>query len=122
MKPEPAPLEVRAQLEHLGHHLERAQVALLGDDPGVLVLDLAAAGAQLAQDHQDRLQDVERLEPRDHDRAAIVGWDEAKRPRADDRADVAGADEAVEPQVGRLEQRAQRRHDRDVVAHARRSS
>jgi hypothetical protein len=33
--------------------------------------------------------------------------------------DVAGTDEAVEPQVGRVEQRAQRRHDRHVVAHAR---
>ena len=32
--------------------------------------------------------------------------------------DVARADEAVEPQVGRVEQRAQRRHDRHVVAHA----
>jgi hypothetical protein len=29
---------------------------------------------------------------------------------------VSGPDEAVEPQVGRLEQRAQRRDDRDVVA------
>ena len=74
---------------------------------------------QLAQDHQDRLQDVERLEARDHDRPAVVGRDELERPRADDRADVAGADEAVEAQVGRLEQRPQRRHDRDVVAHAR---
>ena len=39
-------------------------------------------------------------------------------PRADDRRDVARADEAVEPQVGRVEQRAQRRHDRHVAAHA----
>ena len=62
---EPAPLEVRPQLEHLGHHLERAQVALVGDHARVLVLDLAAALGELAQDHLDRLQDVERLEARD---------------------------------------------------------
>ncbi len=36
--------------------------------------------------------------------------------RADHRRDVPGPDEAVEPQVGRLEDRPQRRHDRDVVA------
>src|SRR5215213_4503813 len=35
---EPAPLEVRPQHEHLGEHLERAQVALLRDDALVLVL------------------------------------------------------------------------------------
>ena len=56
--------------------------------------------------------------PGDHERLAVVGGDELERARADDRRDVAGADEAVEPQVGRVEQRPQRRHDRDVVAHA----
>ena len=113
-----APLEVRTQLEDLGHHLERAQVALVGDDAPVLVLDLAAALGELAQDHRDRLQDVQRLEAGDRDRLAVVGGDELERPRADDRRDVARTDEAVEPQVGRLEQRPQRRHDRDVAAHA----
>ena len=57
-EPKPAPLEMGSQLEHLGHHLERAQVALVGDDARVLVLDLAAAVRELAQDHHDRLQDV----------------------------------------------------------------
>ncbi len=115
---EAAPLEVRTQLEHLGQHLERAQVALVGHDALVLVLDLAPALGELAQDHRDRLQDVQRLEARDHDRLAVVGGDELERPRADDRRDVAGADEAVQAQVGRLQQRAQRRHDRDVAADA----
>ena len=45
---EPAPLEVRAQLEHLGHRLERRRVALPRHDPGVLVLDLGAALARAA--------------------------------------------------------------------------
>ena len=108
-----------AQLEDLGHRREGGPVALVGDDARVLVLDLAAAVAQLAQDHLHRLEQVERLEARDHDRAAVVGRDELERPAADDGRDVAGADEAVEPEVWRLEQRPQRRHDRDVVAHAR---
>ena len=81
---EPAPLEVRAQLEHLGHHLQRAQVALVGHDALVLVLDLAAAVGELAQDHRDRLQDVQRLKAGDHHRLAVVGRDELERPRADD--------------------------------------
>ena len=118
-EPEPAPLEVGAQLEHLGHHLERAQVALVGDDALVLVLDLAAPVGELAQDHLDRLQDVERLEPGDHDRLAVVGRDELERPRADDGRDVPRADEPVQAQVRRLEQRPQRRHDRHVRAHDR---
>ena len=62
MKPEPAPLEVRAQLEDLGHDRERRRVALVGDDALVLVLDLAAALGELGEDHPDRLEDVERLE------------------------------------------------------------
>ena len=116
---EPAPLEVRPQLEHLGHHLERALVALVGHHARVLVLDLAAALGELGEDHPDRLEDVERLEARDHDRLAVVGRDELERARADDGRHVPRADEAVEPQVGRVEQRAQRRHDRHVAAHAR---
>ena len=56
--------------------------------------------------------------PEIDDRLAVVGGDELERPRADDGRDVARADEAVEAQVGRVEQRAQRRHDRHVVADA----
>jgi hypothetical protein len=113
-----APLEVRPQLEHLRHHLERAQVALVGDDALVLVLDLAAALTELAQDHQDALEDVERLEAGNHDGLAVVGGDELERPRADDGRHVPRADEPVQAQVRRVQQRAQRRHDRHVAAHA----
>src|SRR4029077_2071851 len=42
-----APLEVRAQLEDLAHDLQRGEVALVGDDALVLVLDLAAALREL---------------------------------------------------------------------------
>ena len=90
-----------------------------GHDPRVLVLHLAAAGGELAQDHLDRLEDVERLEAGDHHRLAVVGGDELERPRADHRRHVPRPHEAVEAQVGRLQQRPQRRHDQHVVAHAR---
>src|SRR3954469_4791378 len=46
----PAPLEVRPQLEDLGHDLQRARVALPGHDPGVLVLRLAATLLELHED------------------------------------------------------------------------
>src|SRR5215217_74704 len=54
---EAAPLEVRAQHEHLRERLERLEVALLRDDALVLVLHPALAALKLAQDHEDRLQD-----------------------------------------------------------------
>src|SRR3712207_7501259 len=41
-EPQSPPLEVRPELEDLGHALEGLQVPLPEDDPAVLVLDLAA--------------------------------------------------------------------------------
>ena len=46
---EPAPLEGVAQLHRLVERRERARVAVAAHDPRVLVLDLAAALAELAQ-------------------------------------------------------------------------
>ena len=69
---EPAPLERVAQLHRLLERRERARVAVAAHDARVLVLDLAAALAQLAQEHHDRLEDVERLERRDDDRLAVA--------------------------------------------------
>ena len=106
---------MRAQLEHLGQHGQRPRVALLADDPRVLVLDLAAALADLGEQHGDGLEDVERLEAGRHQGQAVLGRDEAVGPLADDRRDVPGPEEAVEAQVGRLEDGLEGRDDRDVV-------
>ena len=119
MKPSPRHSKCGRSSKTSRHHLERAQVALVRHHAPVLVLDLTATLRQLPEDHLDRLEHVERLEARDHDRPAVVGGYELERPRADHRADVAGTDEAVEAQVGRVEQCTKRRHDRHVVAHAR---
>ena len=67
------------------------------------------------QQHGDRLEDVERLEPGGDERLAVLRGDEAVRPLADHGRHVAWAEEAVEAEVGRLEDRLDRRHDRDVV-------
>ena len=74
---------------------------------------------ELGEEHLDRLQDVQRLEPGRRRPACRSRAGMNSNGRAPiTRRDVPGADEAVELQVGRVEQRAQRRHDRDVVAEA----
>jgi hypothetical protein len=110
---------VRAQLEDLGERLQRSGVAVVVHDPLVLVLHLAATLVDLLEDHADGLQHVERLEARHDDRLLVVGGDELERPRTHHGRDVARADEPVESHVRRVEQRAQRRDDRHVAAHAR---
>jgi hypothetical protein len=70
-----------AQREHLGQHLERAHVALVGHDARVLILDLAAALASWERIMRTAVEHVERLEARDDDRLAVVGGDELERPR-----------------------------------------
>ena len=62
---EAAPLELVAQLHRLVDRRERAGVPLGPHDARVLVLDLAAALGALAQQHRDRLQQVDGLEGRD---------------------------------------------------------
>src|SRR5215207_474833 len=54
-EPEPAPLEGRPQLHRLCDRLQRQRVALLADHAAVLVLDLGAPLAKLAEDHVDAL-------------------------------------------------------------------
>src|SRR5215204_3341968 len=115
-KAHPAPLEVRSELEDLGHALQGSEVALPGDDPAVLVLDLAPALVELAHEHEDGLQEIERLEPGYHTRLAVVLRHELVGPAAYDRRDVPRSDKRVQAQVRRVEQRPHRRHDGDVVA------
>src|SRR5919204_4096211 len=113
---EAPPLERRPQLHRLGDRLERARIPFLAHDARVLVLDLGAAVGELPEDHVDRLEHVERLESGDDQRLSPFLRNEAVRPRPDHRRDMARADEAVQAEVGRREDRADRRDDRDVVA------
>ena len=118
MKPSAAPLEVRAQLEDLGHHLERARVALRRHDPRYWFSTSQRPSRSWRRTIRIDCRMSSGSKPEIDDRPSVLGRDELERARADDRRDVAGADEAVQAQVGRIQQGPQRRHDRDVVADA----
>src|SRR5690606_13983105 len=62
----------RDHLEHAGHDLLRWTVAFRADGPAVLVLDFGPAGLELADAHEHALQDVQRLEARDHNGHPIL--------------------------------------------------
>ena len=73
-------------------------------------------GTELAQHHDDGLQNIERLEAGDGNRLVFVFRDPLIGAAADDRGHVARPDEGVEPHVGRIENGADRGNDRDVIA------
>ena len=93
---EAAPFEAVAEFEHFLDQGLGLGVAAARDGAAELVLDLAAAFVELADQHQDRLHDVERLEAGDGDGAAVVAGEPLVGGGADDRADMAGADEAID--------------------------
>ena len=116
MKPSPRHSKCGRTSNTSASALQRRQVAFPGDDAAVLVLDLGHARRELSQHHHQRLQNIERLESRYGDRAAVIAGDEFVGPAADDRRNVPRPDETVQPHVGRIEDGANRRNDRDVVA------
>src|SRR6266851_1758455 len=114
-KTEAAPLEEGPQLHGLAQSFERAGIAVPGNGTRVLIFNFDAPVRYLFEDHVNRLQDVERFESADHDRLAIVARDELIRTASDYRRDVTGADEAAKAEVGRIEDRLNRRNDSHVI-------
>ena len=117
MKPSPRHSKWGRSSKTSASTCEGARVAFVANDTRVLVLDLAPALADLREEHDDRLQDVERLEPGRHQAACRTA--RARTGRAGCPTTVEtwpGPEEAVEAQIGRLEDRLDRRDDRDVVA------
>lgn len=115
-KTESSPFEIRAQLENFGHGAERGTIPFPWNDSLVLILDSGLVGLQLAQHHDDGLENVQRFESGDRDRLVLVLRDPFIGPAADDRRYVAGANEGVDAHVGRIEDGANRRDDSYVVA------
>ena len=62
------------------------------------------------------MQQIERFEPGNGDRLAVMPGNEVVGPRADHHADVTRPDKSVQPQVWRIENRLDRWNDRDVIA------
>ena len=93
---EAAPLEAFTAREDLRHHRLGAVIAPGRDGAPILVLDVRAALVDLAHQHQDRLQNVQRFEAGDHHRLAMRVCTETVGVRADDHADVRGSDEPVD--------------------------
>ena len=125
---EAAPFEVAPQLEDARHRLLGAQIAVAGDRADILVLDLGAALVELAHQHQDRLQDIDRLEAGDRDRLAVLLGEELVGLAADDDRDMRRPEEAVDLDGAelahrrRLEDRGDRRRGEHVIAEHRESS
>ena len=76
----------------------------------------ASSGFQLAQKHDDGLQNIERLEAGDDDRLVFVLRDPFVGAAADHGGNVSRPDEGVDAHVGRIENRANGRNDGDVIA------
>ena len=116
---EPAPFEFLARLEHRVDRRQRLRIAVARDDAAILILDLGAPFGDLRDDHEDRLEKVDRLEAGDYDRLAIIARDEVVGSGSDNHADMAGTDKSVEPHVGVVEQRLDRLRNGDVIAEQR---
>src|SRR5262245_16734329 len=60
---EAPPFEVGAELEHIREHAQRRYIAVPRHNAAVLVFDLGPAITHLPENHHNRLQKIERLEP-----------------------------------------------------------
>jgi hypothetical protein len=79
----------------------------------------STALGNLLDHHPQRLQQVERLEPGDHDRLVVALGNEGIRAVADDHADMSRSQKAVEHQIRTIENRLDGRDDGDVIAEQR---
>src|SRR5262249_42792922 len=79
-KPEATPLEVRTQLHHLMNDLQGLAVAVPRYHRSVLVFHLTPPCGKLFEEHIDGLEDIQRLEPGNHDGLVKVARDELVRP------------------------------------------
>src|ERR1017187_7450894 len=95
-----------AHFEDLEHAIARGDVALSGHRAHVLILHFGAALLQLADQHEDGFQQVERLEAAHHERDAEIARQLLVFGVAHDRADVSGGDEALYAVLREAQQQA----------------
>src|SRR5437762_11574961 len=111
--PDPAPLAVR-DLEDLEDQAPGGGIPLAAQDAAVLVLDLMTPRLELAQDHQDPLEQIHGLEAGDHDGDSVCRRDGLVLRVAHHGADVAGAEVGLDAVLGRLQDRRDRGGHQDV--------
>ena len=108
-----APFAV-ADFEDFEHALARGGVALAGHATHVLIFDFGAALFELANQHEDGFEQVERLEAADHEGDAEIAREFLVFGVAHDGADMSGSDEALHAVVGEAEQQADGGRHQDV--------
>src|SRR5579859_193100 len=112
----PPPFEIWAELKHLCHGPQRGVIAFPRHHAFVLVFHFCFAGPQLAKDHHDGLQHVQRLETGNDNGFPFVHGDPFIRTAADHCRNVSRPDERIQPHIGGVENRADGRNDGHMVA------
>src|SRR6185437_11043852 len=121
-KAQTAPFEVGTQFKNLCHGAQRRAITLPWHYSLVLIFHFGFTRAQLTQDHQDGLQQVERLKSGNHNWLMLIPGNPFIRPAADDRGDVSWTDKSVQAHVGRIENGPNGGDDGDVIAEYRKVS
>jgi len=94
------PLKIRTQFKDLSHSLQRRAVSFPRNNALVLIFDLRFSIAKLAQEHDDRLQKVQRLEATNDDRFALVLRDPFVRSTANHSRAMPGANKRIKTHIG----------------------
>src|ERR1700731_5329187 len=92
-----APLKIWPQLEYFRHRPKRRMIAFPWNHALVLIFDLSFAAVELAQNHQDGLQHVQRLKTRYHHRLPLVEGNPFIGPAANDGGNMSRSDKRVQP-------------------------
>src|SRR5262245_13934021 len=96
---DPAPLPV-ADLESRPDERAGGLVPVAAHHPRILVLHCRLAGLELTHGSEHAVEEIERLESRDHDGHAVVPGDRLVLAIAHDRADVSGPEKATDAIAG----------------------
>ncbi len=110
---DPSPLAIR-HLEDVEHERARRSVAFTDHHAAVLILDARAALLELANAHEDALEEIDGLEAADHDRSVMASRKRLVLLEAHHRADVPGAKEGLHAIAGGLQDGADRGRDEHV--------
>src|SRR5215471_2067919 len=113
---EAPPFKIWAQLKNRGHRAKGSVISFPWNDSLVLILDLGLPCVELPQKHHDRLQYVEWLKSRNHNRLVFVLDDPLVWTATNHGRYMARADERIQTHVRRVKNCSNGRNDGDVIA------